>query len=192
MPSENDRPVHRHEHAGPTVEVVVCDRCDRTSVLLDPDETDRRCHGEQMNCVGTPDRPVTRQALRSTLAREFGIPASGVDVCYSLYGTGLLTTVTLASRIDRDPVLVRTHLHRLAETGHLTRTELPREDGGTVDVYHPPEREGKLPATLAAFCRLAALAAGEALPAAISSTTDPEPVPTFRATFCPDGSVSHL
>ena len=99
--------------------------------------------GDGMTCHGKPMQPVTDYAmdvnppdLRQVLLDAFGLPKSGLDICLCVIGEGPLSPGEVAERLDYDESTVRKYLKKLAEVGLLTRSQLNREDGGFVNVYH--------------------------------------------------------
>jgi predicted transcriptional regulator len=99
--------------------------------------------GEGMTCHGEPMKPVTDYAmdvnppdLRQVLLDAFGLPKSGLDICLCVIGEGPLSPGEVAERLDYDESTVRKYLKKLDDVGLLTRSQLNREDGGFVNVYH--------------------------------------------------------
>jgi predicted transcriptional regulator len=182
MAGEHQGPARAYQQGGLTFEVYRCRRCDRASVVLDPDVPVPQCHGEPMTHAGGPDRPVTHAALGDHLAEAFGVPRSGSDVCYALLVGTIDSIDAVADRIDRDCRTVARHLDRLAAADLLDRTSLPREDEGTVEVYRLADGQER-PTTLGEFCRWANRAAGEPASAAPDSSGDGTAA-AFRDAFC--------
>lgn len=181
---EHQEPGYAGEHAEPTFGIYRCRRCTRAVVVLDPRVTEPTCHDEPMRHVETPGRAVTREALGTALADGFGVPQSGSDVCYALLVNGLSSIDDIATRIDRDSRSVRRHLQRLVAADLLDRSELPREDGGAVAVYHPPGPDRGRPETLAEFCVWATRAAGDEHDDGADHFGSASAV--FREVFCAD------
>ena len=99
--------------------------------------------GDGMTCHGAPMEPVTDYAmdvnppdLRQVLLDAFGLPKSGLDICLCVIGEGPLAPSEVARRLDYDESTVRKYLKKLTEVGLLSRSQLNREDGGFVNVYH--------------------------------------------------------
>ena len=94
------------------------------------------CHGEPMEPVDDYAMDVNPPDLRQVLLDAFGLPKSGLDICLCVIGEGPLSPGEVAQRLDYDESTVRKYLKKLAEIGLLTRSQLNREDGGFVNVYH--------------------------------------------------------
>jgi predicted transcriptional regulator len=163
---------HPGRQAGASFEVYACPSCEESSVVLDPDAVEPRCHGASMEAVGTLD--LTPTELAAVLADAHDVPRSGSEVCCALLAEGLSSTAAIAERLGRDPGTVRSHLQRLVDAGLLDRATLPREDDGSVVVYALTD-DGR-PPTLAEFCAWAARASGDA-PAEL----DGDPAATVRS-----------
>jgi predicted transcriptional regulator len=74
--------------------------------------------------------------VRQVLLDAFGLPKPGLDVCLCVIGEGPLSPAELADRLDYDESTVRNYLNDLVEFGLLEKSQLNRESGGFVNVYH--------------------------------------------------------
>jgi len=74
--------------------------------------------------------------VRQVLLDAFGLPKPGLDICLCVIGEGPLSPEELAEQLDYDVSTVRTYLNDLVEFGLLEKSQLNRESGGYVNVYH--------------------------------------------------------
>jgi predicted transcriptional regulator len=100
-----------------------------------------RCHGEPMEQVTSYDMDIRPPNLRQVLLDAFGLPKSGLDICLCVIGDGPLAPREIAERLDYDESTVRKYLNQLTEMGLLTQSQLNRETGGFVNVYHSVDIE---------------------------------------------------
>lgn len=114
--------------------------------------------GEEMTCHGEPMEPISEYAmdvnppdLRQVLLDAFGLPKPGLDICLCVIDEGPLSPGEVAQRLDYDESTVRKYLKKLADVGLLTRSQLNREDGGFVNVYHSVDLEEMRKESLVGF-----------------------------------------
>ena len=119
--------------------------------------TMQECDGG-MTCHGKPMEPVTDCALevnppdiRQVLLDVFGLPKPGLDVCLCVIGEGPLPPGELAEYLDYSESTIRTYLNDLVEFGLLEKSQLNRESGGVVNVYHSIDLEEMREETLVGF-----------------------------------------
>jgi predicted transcriptional regulator len=94
------------------------------------------CHGEQMEAVTESAMAVRQPGIRQVLLDAFGLPKAGLDICLCVIGEGPLSPAELADRLGYDESTVRRYLNELVEFGLLEKSQLNRESGGFVNVYH--------------------------------------------------------
>jgi len=114
-------------------------RCqDCANVVLTMQECDggMTCHDEPLERVEHNEVPVRPPDVRQVLHDAFGLPRAGLDVCLCVIGDGPLSPEQLADRLDYDVSTVRKYLNELVEFGLLEKSQLNRESGGIVNVYH--------------------------------------------------------
>jgi predicted transcriptional regulator len=115
--------------------IYQCRTCDNIVLSLH-DHDEMSCHGEQMGPVTEREMEVNPPELRQVLLDVFGLPKSGLDICLCVIGQGPLPPGEVADRLDYDESTVRTYLNTLVDLGLLQRSQLNREGGGFVNVYH--------------------------------------------------------
>jgi predicted transcriptional regulator len=94
------------------------------------------CHDEPMVRVTETKLDIKPPDIRQVLLDAFGLPKPGLEICLCVIGEGPLPPSELADRLDYDESTVRTYLNELVEFGLLERSQLNRESGGYVNVYH--------------------------------------------------------
>jgi predicted transcriptional regulator len=82
------------------------------------------------------DIDVKQPDLRQVLLDAFGLPKPGLDICLCVIGEGPVSPGDVAERLDYDDSTVRRYLNKLVEMGLLQKSQLNREAGGYVNVYH--------------------------------------------------------
>jgi len=114
--------------------------------------------GENMTCHGEPMEPVSETAidvkppdLRQVLLDAFGLPKSGLDICLCVIGEGPVAPSEVAERLGYDESTIRRYLGELVDIGLLERTQLNREQGGYVNVYHSIDLDEMREETLVGF-----------------------------------------
>ena len=114
-------------------------RCrDCANVVLTMQDCDggMTCHGEVMEPVREATLEIRPPDIREVLLDAFGLPKAGLDICLCVIGDGPLSPAELADRLDYDESTVRKYLNELVEFGLLEKSQLNREQGGFVNVYH--------------------------------------------------------
>jgi predicted transcriptional regulator len=117
------------------------------------------CHGESMERVTDCALDIDPPDIRQVLLDVFGLPKPGLDVCLCVIGEGPLPPGELAEYLDYSESTIRTYLNELVEFGLLERSQLNRESGGIVNVYHSIDLEEMREETLVGFCAWAGEAA---------------------------------
>jgi predicted transcriptional regulator len=109
------------------------------------------CHDEAMERVTECSLDIRPPDIRQVLLDAFGLPKPGLDVCLCVIGEGPLSPSELAERLDYDESTVRQYLNDLVEFGLLQKSQLNRESGGFVNVYHSIDLEEMREETLVGF-----------------------------------------
>lgn len=109
------------------------------------------CHGEQMERVTDAAMEVQPPDLREVLLEAFGLPKAGLDICLCVIGEGPLSAGEVAGQLDYDESTIRSYLNKLVDLGLLTKSELNREGGGFVTVFHSVDLEEMRKETLTGF-----------------------------------------
>lgn len=154
----DERPRFRYRRE--TEEIDVTDqpygiyRChDCNNIVLTMQDTGEAmtCHGEPMVPITDWEMDVNPPDLREVLLDAFGLPKMGLDVCLCVIGEGPLSPGEVADTLDYEESTVRTYLNKLVDIGLLTKSQLNREDGGFVNVYHSVDLEKMRRETLVGF-----------------------------------------
>jgi len=89
--------------------------------------------------------------VRQVLLDAFGLPKAGLDICLCVIGEGPLSANEVAETLGYDRSTVTRYLNELVDLGLLRRSELNREAGGIVNVYHSVDLERMRRETLVGF-----------------------------------------
>lgn len=131
--------------------IYECVTCDNVALTLYDGEGGMICHGEEMQRVTEVGMDVQPPDVREVLLDAFGLPKAGLDICLCVIGEGPLAPADVAEELDYDESTVRTYLNRLVELGLLQKSQLNREGGGFVNVYHSIDLEEMRRETLLGF-----------------------------------------
>ncbi|RLM59327.1 MarR family transcriptional regulator [Halobellus sp. Atlit-31R] len=131
--------------------VFECVDCDNIVLALGQDDAPMSCHGTPMQRVTQPEMTVRTPTIKEVLLEAFGLPKAGLDICLCVIGDGPLSAKEVATALGYDRSTVSRYLKQLVELGLLTRSELNREDGGVVNVYHPVDLDQMRRETLVGF-----------------------------------------
>jgi predicted transcriptional regulator len=104
-----------------------------------------------MERVTEVDMSVKSPDVRQVLLQAFGLPKAGLDICLCVIGEGPLSANEVAERLGYDRSTVTRYLNKLVELRLLRRSELNREGGGVVKVYHSVDLERMRRETLIGF-----------------------------------------
>ena len=132
-------------------DVLECPECDNVVLALGRDDPPMSCHGEQMQRVIDCDITVKPPDVRQVLLDAFGLPKAGLDICLCVIGEGPLSANEVAESLGYDRSTVTRYLNKLVDIGLLRRSELNREAGGIVNVYHSVDLERMRRETLIGF-----------------------------------------
>jgi len=128
-----------------------CRNCHNVVLSMQECEGGMTCHGESMERVRETTLDIRPPDIRQVLLDAFGLPKPGLDICLCVIGDGPLAPGELADRLDYDESTVRRYLNELVEFGLLQKSQLNRESGGFVNVYHSIELEEMREETLIGF-----------------------------------------
>jgi predicted transcriptional regulator len=109
------------------------------------------CHGEAMEPVTEVTMDVQPPDLREVLLDAFGLPKAGLDICLCVIGEGPLSPGEVAEKLDYDESTIRSYLNELVDLGLLQKSQLNREGGGFVTVFHSVDLEEMRRETLTGF-----------------------------------------
>jgi len=113
-----------------------CRDCDNVALTMQDCDGGMTCHDEPMERVRETKLDIRPPDIRQVLLDAFGLPKPGLDICLCVIGEGPLSPAELADRLDYDESTVRNYLNELVEFGLLEKSQLNRESGGFVNVYH--------------------------------------------------------
>lgn len=116
--------------------IFECVDCDNVILVLGRDDPPMSCHGDPMIPVTDVDMPVQPPDLKEVLLNAFGLPKAGLDICLCVIGEGPLAATEVAEALGYERSTVTRYLNKLVELGLLERSQLNREQGGVVNVYH--------------------------------------------------------
>jgi predicted transcriptional regulator len=125
--------------------------CDNVVLVVGNDDPPMSCHDEPMERVTELDMSVKPPDVRQVLLQAFGLPKAGLDICLCVIGEGPLSANEVAEQLGYDRSTVTRYLNKLVELGLLRRSELNREGGGVVKVYHSVDLERMRRETLIGF-----------------------------------------
>jgi predicted transcriptional regulator len=128
-----------------------CTDCDNVVLTMQDCDGGMTCHGETMERVRESKLDIRPPDIRQVLLDAFGLPKPGLDICLCVIGEGPLPPSELAERLDYDESTVRRYLNDLVDFGLLEKTQLNRESGGFVNVYHAIDLEEMREETLVGF-----------------------------------------
>jgi predicted transcriptional regulator len=128
-----------------------CRDCRNVVLTMQDCDGGMTCHDEPMERVTETSLDVQPPDIRQVLLDAFGLPKPGLDICLCVIGEGPLSPGELADRLDYDESTVRRYLNELVEFGLLEKSQLNRESGGFVNVYHSIDLEEMREETLVGF-----------------------------------------
>ncbi|WP_135665643.1 helix-turn-helix domain-containing protein [Halorhabdus rudnickae] len=125
--------------------------CDNVVLVVGSDDPPMSCHEQPMEQVTDLEMSVKPPDVKQVLLQAFGLPKAGLDICLCVIGEGPLSANEIAEELGYDRSTVTRYLNKLVELGLLRRSELNREGGGVVNVYHPVDLERMRRETLIGF-----------------------------------------
>ncbi|MEF8827389.1 MAG: helix-turn-helix domain-containing protein [Haloarcula sp.] len=132
-------------------DVFECPECENIVLAVGRDDPPMSCHGQRMERVWDVEMRVKPPSVKQVLLDAFGLPKAGLDICLCVIGDGPLSAAEVAETLDYDRSTVTRYLNKLVELGLLSRSELNREGGGVVNVYHSVDLERMRRETLVGF-----------------------------------------
>lgn len=132
-------------------DVYECVDCDNVVLVVGRDDPPMSCHDQPMERVTELEMSVKSPDVRQVLLQAFGLPKAGLDICLCVIGAGPLSANEVAEELGYDRSTVTRYLNKLVDLGLLRRSELNREDGGVVNVYHSVDLERMRRETLVGF-----------------------------------------
>jgi len=132
-------------------DIYECPDCDNVVLVLGRDDPPMSCHGDPMERVTDCNIAVEPPDIRDVLLQAFGLPKAGLDICLCVIGEGPIPAGEVAEQLGYDRSTVTRYLNELVDLGLLERSELNREGGGVVNVYHSIDLERMRRDTLIGF-----------------------------------------
>lgn len=128
-----------------------CPDCDNIVLAVGTDDPPMSCHDEPMERVRDVEMSVKPPDVKQVLLEAFGLPKAGLDICLCVIGEGPLSATDVAESLGYDRSTISRYLNKLVELGLLQRSQLNREEGGVVNVYHSVDLERMRRETLVGF-----------------------------------------
>lgn len=128
-----------------------CPECDNIVLALGRDDPPMSCHDEPMERVTNLDMEVKPPDVKQVLLEAFGLPKPGLDICLCVIGEGPLSASEVAETLGYDRSTITRYLNTLVDLGLLQQSQLNREGGGVVNVYHSVDLEQMRRETLIGF-----------------------------------------
>lgn len=132
-------------------DIFECPDCDNVVLALGRDEPPMSCHDQPMERVTDLTMDVQPPDVKQVLLQAFGLPKAGLDICLCVIGEGPLSAGEVAESLGYDRSTITRYLNKLVDLGLLERSELNREAGGVVNVYHSVDLEQMRRETLLGF-----------------------------------------
>jgi predicted transcriptional regulator len=151
IPSGNHTDGVQYDPSESRYTVYECPDCDNVVLAVGSDDPPMSCHGEPMEQVTEQGMNVRAPDVRQVLFHAFGLPKAGLDICLCVIGEGPLSTNEVAEKLGYDRSTVTRYLDELVDLGLLRQSELNREAGGIVNVYHSVDLERMRRETLVGF-----------------------------------------
>ena len=131
--------------------IYECQDCNNVVLTMQDVKGGMTCHGEPMVEITDGEMDVQPPDLRQVLLDAFGLPKMGLDICLCVIGEGPVSPGELAEILDYDRSTIRRYLNELVEVGLLQKSQLNREEGGFVNVYHSVDLDRMRRETLVGF-----------------------------------------
>lgn len=141
----------QYDPASSRYNLFECPDCDNVVLALGRDEPPMSCHDKPMERVTDVEMNVKPPDVKQVLLQAFGLPKAGLDICLCVIGEGPLSANEVAESLGYDRSTVTRYLNTLVELGLLQQSELNREGGGVVNVYHSVDLERMRRETLIGF-----------------------------------------
>ncbi|SDG06524.1 helix-turn-helix domain-containing protein [Halorientalis regularis] len=116
--------------------IYQCNDCENVVLTLQDCDGGMTCHGQVMERVTDVNIDIQPPDVKQVLLDAFGLPKPGLDICLCVIGEGPMPPADVAEYLDYDETTVRRYLNRLVDIGLLEKSQLNREGGGFVNVYH--------------------------------------------------------
>ncbi|MFY4814747.1 ArsR family transcriptional regulator [Haloarcula sp. AONF1] len=131
--------------------IYKCQNCANVVLSMQDCDGGMTCHGDEMKRVTQSNLEIRPPDIRQVLLDAFGLPKPGLDICLCVIGDGPLSSKELAAQLDYEGGTIRKYLNELVEFGLLEKSQLNRESGGFVNVYHSIDLDEMRTETLIGF-----------------------------------------
>lgn len=148
---QEDPSVVQYDPSSSRYQVYECPDCDNVVLSIGRDEPPMSCHDRPMERVTDIQMSVKTPEVKRVLLQAFGLPKAGLDICLCVIGEGPLSANEVADALGFDRSTVTRYLNKLVDLGLLKQSELNREGGGVVNVYHSIDLERMRRETLIGF-----------------------------------------
>jgi predicted transcriptional regulator len=132
-------------------DIYECRDCDNVVLTIGSDDPPMSCHDAPMEPVTDVSMQVEPPDVKQVLLDAFGLPKAGLDICLCVIGEGPLSATEVADQLGYERSTVTRYLNTLVDLGLLKRSELNREGGGVVNVYHSVDLDRMRRETLVGF-----------------------------------------
>ena len=149
--STEDAEEVQYDPASSRYNLYECPDCDNVVLALGRDEPPMACHGKPMERVTDVEMSIKPPDVKQVLLQAFGLPKAGLDICLCVIGEGPLSASEVADSLGYDRSTITRYLNKLVNLGLLKRSELNREGGGIINVYHSVDLERMRRETLIGF-----------------------------------------
>jgi predicted transcriptional regulator len=116
--------------------IYQCNDCENVVLALRDCDGGMTCHGQTMQRVTDANIDIEPPDVKDVLLNAFGLPKPGLDICLCVIGEGPMPPADVADHLNYDESTVRRYLNKLVDIGLLEKSQLNREGGGFVNVYH--------------------------------------------------------
>lgn len=134
------KPVHSDRET-PKYSVYECQDCGNVVLVMGSSGVEVTCNGDELDEITDWEMNVESPDLRQVLLDAFGLSKSGLDICLCVIEEGPLSVAELADTLDYGKTTISRYLNDLVEIGLLKKSQLNRQEGGYVNVYHPIDLE---------------------------------------------------
>lgn len=132
-------------------DIFECPDCDNIVLALGRSDPPMACHDKPMVRVTDVEMGVKPPDVRQVLLQAFGLPKPGLDICLCVISDGPLSAGEVAELLGYERSTITRYLNTLVDIGLLQKSQLNREEGGVVNVYHPVDLERLRRETLVGF-----------------------------------------
>lgn len=155
MDSSEDGPVDErpvsYDPETSRYDLFECPDCDNIVLALGRSDPPMTCHNKPMERVTDVGMEVKPPEVKQVLLQAFGLPKPGLDIALFVISEGPLSANDVAEALGYERSTITRYLNTLVEIGLLQKSQLNREEGGVVNVYHPVDLEQLRRETLVGF-----------------------------------------